>query len=169
VSIESLSGNLPSVIPALPDDVAKAISGKDNSTISTLLAQYRTQLAVRRTGLADLRTHLANERTHLAYLRTAVSLISFGITLNRFAVFLEQQGTLVPGQGTHAMLHDTSNIGYGMVILGLAVVLWSFYRYWHVNRDIARGNFRPLSRSVIAYTVLLLLLGGSSAVWLFRN
>jgi putative membrane protein len=164
---ETASTHLPVVIPALPDDVAAAIAGKDNSTVSTLLAQYRTQLAVRRTGLADLRTHLANERTHLAYLRTAVSLISFGITLNRFAVFLEQQGTLKPGQGTHEMLRSTGNVGYGMVILGLAVVLWSFYRYWHVNRDIARGNFEPLSLAVITYTVLLIVLGGASAVWMF--
>jgi len=167
MSNQAASAHLPAVIPALPDDVAAAIAGKDNSTVSTLLAQYRTQLAVRRTGLADLRTHLANERTHLAYLRTAVSLISFGITLNRFAVFLEQQGTLKPGQGTHEMLRSTGNVGYGMVILGLAVVLWSFYRYWHVNRDISRGNFRPLSLAVITYTVLLIVLGGASAVWMF--
>jgi len=167
VSIERMAGNLPAVIPDLPDEVAKAIAGKDNSTVSTLLAQYRTQLAVRRTGLADLRSHLANERTHLAYLRTAVSLISFGITLNRFAVFLEQQGTLKPGQGTHELLRGTGNVGYGMVILGLAVVIWSFYRYWHVNRDIATSNFRPMSTAVITYTVLLILLGGLSAVWMF--
>jgi putative membrane protein len=167
MSIARVTGNLPAVIPDLPDDVAKSIAGKDNSTISTLLAQYRTQLAVRRTGLADLRSHLANERTHLAYLRTAVSLISFGITLNRFAVFLEQQGTLAPGRGTREMLHSTGNVGYGMVILGLAVVLWSFYRYWHVNRDIATSDFRPMSTAVITYTVLLILLGGLSAVWLF--
>jgi hypothetical protein len=56
VAIETL----PAVVPDLPADVVKAIAGKDNSTVSTLLAQYRTQLAVRRTGLADLRSHLAN-------------------------------------------------------------------------------------------------------------
>jgi inner membrane protein YidH len=167
MSMARVTGNLPAVVPDLPDDVARSIAGKDNSTVSTLLAQYRTQLAVRRTGLADLRSHLANERTHLAYLRTAVSLISFGITLNRFAVFLEQQGTITPGRGTHEMLRSTGNVGYGMVILGLAVVIWSFYRYAHVNRDIATSNFHPLSKAVIAYTVLLIVLGGLSAVWLF--
>lgn len=159
--------NLPAVVPDLPADVVKAIAGKDNSTVSTLLAQYRTQLAVRRTGLADLRSHLANERTHLAYLRTAVSLISFGITLNRFAVFLQQQGTLTPGQGTHEMLRDTGNVGSGMVMLGLVVVVWSLYRYWHVNRDIVAGTFHPMRLAVIVYTLLVILLGGLSAVWLF--
>jgi inner membrane protein YidH len=158
---------LPAVIPDLPDDLTKAIAGKDGSSVSTILAQYRTQLAVRRTGLADLRSHLANERTHLAYLRTAVSLISFGITLNRFSVFLEQQGELKPGQGTRAMLHSTGDVGIGMVMLGLALVVWSLYRFWHVNRDIVLGNFHPLKGSVFAYTLLVVLLGGLSAVWLF--
>jgi len=161
-----VSESLPSVVPDLPADVVKAIAGKDNATISTLLAQYRTQLAVRRTGLADLRSHLANERTHLAYLRTAVSLISFGITLNRFAVFLEQQGTITPGSGTRAMLRDTGNVGCGMVILGLIVVVWSLYRYAHVNRDIVSGTFHPMRFAVIIYTLLVIVLGGLSAVWL---
>jgi len=163
----SVTGNLPAVIPELPEDLARSLAGKDNSTVSTLLAQYRTQLAVRRTGLADLRSHLANERTHLAYLRTAVSLISFGITLNRFSVFLQQQGTLTPGKGTHEMLRDTGNVGSGMVLLGLIVVVWSLYRYWHVNRDIVSGNFRSMGFAVIAYTLLVVVLGGLSAVWLF--
>ena len=160
---------LPGTVPDLPADIASAIAGKDGSTSSTLLAVYRTQLAVRRTGLADLRSHLANERTHLAYLRTAISLISFGITLNRFSVFLQQQGTLTPGEGTRHMLRDAGNVGIGMVMLGLALVLWSLYRYWHVNRDILGADFRPLKGSVVAYTLLVILLGGLSAVWLFMG
>jgi hypothetical protein len=35
------SESLPAVAPDLPADVVKAIAGKDNSTISRLLAQYR--------------------------------------------------------------------------------------------------------------------------------
>jgi putative membrane protein len=149
-----ITANLPALIPDLPADVASAIAGKEGSVASTILAQYRTQLAVRRTDLADL--------------RTAVSFISFGITLNRFSVFLEQQGALMPGQHAREMLRDTGNVGAGMVILGLVVVLWSLYRFWHVNRDIASGNFRPLTRAVIIYTFFVLALGGISAVWLFR-
>jgi putative membrane protein len=160
---------LPSTVPDLPADIAQAIAGKDGSTSSTLLAVYRTQLAVRRTGLADLRSHLANERTHLAYVRTAISLISFGITLNRFSVFLQKQGTLAPGEGTRLMLRDAGNVGIGMVVLGLLLVLWSLYRYWRVDRDIQGGNFHPLKGSVVAYTLLVILLGGLSAVWLFMG
>ena len=161
--------SLPTTVPALPADIAKAIEGKDGSTASTLLAVYRTQLAVKRTGLADLRSHLANERTHLAYLRTAIALISFGITLNRFSVFLQQQGTLAAGEGTRHMLRDAGNVGVGMVVMGLLLVLWSLYRYWHVNRDILGGNYHPLKGSVLVYTLLVIFLGGLSAVWLFMG
>jgi len=160
---------LPTTVPELPADIANAIAGKDASTASTLLAVYRTQLAVRRTGLSDLRSHLANERTHLAYLRTAISLISFGITLNRFSVFLQQQGTLAAGEGTRHMLRDAGNVGVGMVVMGLLLVLWSLYRYWHVNRDILGGNYHPLKGSVLVYTLLVIFLGGLSAVWLFMG
>jgi putative membrane protein len=158
---------LPVVIPELPPEVLQSIDGKDSGTTSTLLSIYRTRLGVRRTGLADLRSHLANERTQLAYVRTAVSLISFGITLNRFAVFLQQQGTLQPGQGTGHLLRDTGNVGGGMVILGLVLSVWSLYRFWHVDREIVRATFTPLNRAVYILTVMLILCGGLSAVWLF--
>ena len=143
----------------LPEDLARSIDGRDSGTASTLLSVHRT-------GLADLRSHLSNERTHLAYLRTSISLIGFGITINRFAIFLQEKHLL--SQAHHRpMLRDTENAGAGMVIVGLALVAWSLYRYWHVNQDIERGVFRPLHRAVISVTVLLLLGGGATAAWLF--
>lgn len=122
-------------------------------------------LSVQRTGLADLRSHLANERTHLAYLRTAISLFGFGITLNRFSLFLEEKG-MAPNQGG-LMLRGTENTGAGMVVVGLALLVWSLYRYWHVNQDIREAQFRPLHRAIITVTLLLLLLGGVTTTWLF--
>jgi hypothetical protein len=53
-----------------------------------------------------------------------------------------------------------------MVMLGLVLTVWSLYRYWHVNRDIVQASFQPLDGAVYTLTVLLLLLGGMSAVWL---
>lgn len=158
--------NLPIVVPELPEELSQAIAGKDSGTTSTLLGIYRTRLGVRRTGLADLRSHLANERTHLAYIRTSISLISFGITLNRFSVFLQQQGTLQVGEGTGKVLHDTRTVGWGMVMLGIALAAWALYRYWRVNRSICKGVFEPLDRAVIIMTLLLILLGGASALWM---
>lgn len=143
----------------LPEDLARSIEGKDSGSASTLLSIHRT-------GLSDLRSHLSNERTHLSYLRTSISLIGFGITINRFAIFLQEKG-LLPQTHHRLMLRDTENAGAGMVIVGIALVAWSLYRYWHVNQDIERGVFRPLHRAVISLTVLLLLGGAATAAWLF--
>jgi putative membrane protein len=152
--------------PGLPEDLASSIQGKDSSTASTLLSTHRTKLSIRRTGLSDLRSHLANERTHLAYLRTSISLIGFGITINRFSVFLQEKGKLDINQAA-PMLRSSEHAGAGMVVIGLVLIVWSLYRYWHVNRDIEQARFRPLHRAVIMLTVLLILAGGFTAAWLF--
>lgn len=144
---------------ALPEGLAQSIEGKDSGTASTLLSIHRT-------GLSDLRSHLSNERTHLSYLRTSISLIGFGITLNRFSIYLQEQGKVAQQQSGLA-LRDTENAGAGMVIIGLALIAWSLFRYWHVNQDIKRGVFRPLDRAVVMLTALLLLCGGVTAAWLF--
>lgn len=153
------------VTPELPAELAIAIEGKDSGTVSTLLSSHRTQLSVLRTGLSDLRSHLSNERTHLSYLRTSISLIGFGITLNRFSGFLQQQGQLAPKTGL--MLRNTENVGSGMVVLGLLLVMWALYRYWHVNQDINNGRFRSLDRAIVVVTLLFILLGGLTSAWLF--
>lgn len=125
-----------------------------------------TELAVHRTGLADLRSYLANERTHLAYLRTAVSLIGFGITINRFSIFVQEKGVQVESHVVPAF-RTSEYAGAGMVVIGLILVLWSLYRYWHVTQDIAKARFRPLHRAVTTLTLLLLLAGGTTSFWLF--
>lgn len=148
--------------PDVPDPTAAAPAppaSQDGGTSTTALS-------VQRTGLADLRSHLANERTHLAYLRTAISLFGFGITLNRFSIFLEEKD-LIPKDQSLPLLRGTENTGAGMVVVALALLAWSLYRYWHVNQDIRTAQFRPLHRAVIAVTVLLVLLGGATTVWLF--
>lgn len=150
----------------LPEDLARSLEGKDSGSASTLLSTHRTRLSIRRTGLSDLRSHLSNERTHLSYLRTAISLIGFGITINRFSVFLQEKGKVDVGQ-TGPMLRSSENAGAGMVVIGLVLIAWSLYRYWHVNQDIERAQFRPLHRAVIMLTALLVIAGVSTTIWLF--
>ncbi|MCS4280098.1 YidH family protein [Stenotrophomonas rhizophila] len=117
--------------------------------------------------LARGRTHLGNERTHLAYLRTTVSLIGFGITINRFSTYLIQNDQAP--EGGRLMLHDAGNAGFGMVLLGLALLVWSLVRYQLVTRDIERGLVNPRHRATIGFTIGLLVMGGLTAVWLFTS
>ena len=151
--------------PSLPSELTAEISGlSDASSSSTKLSEYRTRLAVYRTDIANLRSHLANERTHLAYLRTTVSLIGFGITINRFSLYLVQQ-KLAPPEHID-MLRGTGNAGLGMVVLGLALLIWSIYRYWRVSADIDKGLYVSRQRGVMITSVGLFLLGGLTALWL---
>jgi len=151
--------------PPLPEPLAKEIGSKpDAATSSTVLSMYRTRLAGYRTDVSKLRSHLANERTHLAYLRTTVSLIGFGITINRFSLYLVQQ-KLAPPEHID-MLRGTGNAGLGMVVLGLALLIWSIYRYWRVSADIDKGLYVSRQRGVMITSVGLFLLGGLTALWL---
>ncbi len=152
--------------PPLPEPLATEIRDKpDAATSTTTLSMYRTRLSVYRTRVSNLRSHLANERTHLSYLRTTVSLVGFGITLNRFSSYLVQQGKVA--EDARHMLRSTGNAGLGMVLLGLALLLWSIYRYWRVGQDIERGEYVRRQRGTLVASFGLLLLGGLTAVWLF--
>ena len=153
-------------LPELPEAVSRAIEGKDSGTATILLAVHRNRMSMRQTVLSDLRSHLSNERTHLSYLRTAISLIGFGITINRFSVFLQEKGKLA-ADATGPMLRSSEHAGAGMVVIGLTLILWSLYRYWHVNQDIENARFRPLHRAVVMLTALLLIAGGMTSAWLF--
>ena len=124
------------------------------------------ELATERTGLANLRSHLANERTHLAYMRTAVSLIGFGITLNRFSSYLLEDRELSP-EPTRFSLLATENVGIGMAVLGIAVMIWALYRFWRVSEDIERVRYAPHYRPVLLLTIAMIALGGVTALWLF--
>ncbi|GGD42086.1 YidH family protein [Pseudoxanthomonas indica] len=114
--------------------------------------------------LARGRTHMANERTHLAYLRTTVSLIGFGITINRFSMYLVQNNAAPEGK---LLLRDAGNAGLGMVILGLALLVWSLFRYWKVTKDIDAGVSESGHKATLGFSIGLLVLGGITALWLF--
>ncbi|WP_413583489.1 YidH family protein [Bdellovibrio sp. HCB288] len=139
---------------------------------STDLAQQRTTMAVDRTGMAEDRTslatarsHLANERTHLAYMRTGISLVSLGITMNRFSWFMMDNKSISRFGGI-GFLNDAKNIGLGMVILGSAMLVWSLFRYNSATTAINNFQYQPAHRSVLIFTLVLILLGVGSTIWL---
>ena len=115
---------------------------------------------------SDIGSHLANERTHLAYLRTALSLMSFGITINRFSIYLQQSGDAQKLNHDAFPLRSTANVGLGMLVVGIALLLWSLMRYRRVHVEIIEQRFAPSSTSVTLLTLAIVLLGAVSAVWL---
>ncbi|MEJ8857134.1 DUF202 domain-containing protein [Variovorax robiniae] len=128
------------------------------------------EMAAHRTALADARSHLANERTHLAYLRTALSMMSFGITINRFAIYLLQ------GKDAEKLLEhenfpmrDAANVGLGMVIIGMVLLLWSLLRYRKTYKQIVEQRFEPSSTSVSLLTLAVVAMGAVSAIWLLLS
>jgi putative membrane protein len=135
----------------------------------TGLSGHRTDLSESRTTLSTLRSHLANERTHLSYLRTAISLIGFGITLNRFAIYLIQNtgsGEVARGVTT---LQSTKWVGLGMVVLGFAVLVWATFRFHRTSRDIELRRYHTDWRGVLIATLLFLVLGAATTLWLFLS
>jgi putative membrane protein len=133
----------------------------------TELSEHRTDLSEHRTFLSDSRSLMSNERTHLGYLRTGVSLMSFGITLNRFAIFLAQSRPdqdPAAAQALRMRMLTTEQIGLGMVALGVAVLLWSLYRYKTVNDQILVRRLKPPVISTAMVTLAILLLGAFTTV-----
>lgn len=111
--------------------------------------------------------HLANERTHLAYLRTSVSVIGLGIAINRFSLYLTQ----MRGEPDRAgwILSDAENLGVGLVIFGMLLMLWAIIRFGQTTKQINRGDFRPNTIMIALVTAAVLVLGSFSLVWLFRH
>jgi putative membrane protein len=139
----------------------------DLSEHRTALSEHRTDLSEHRTLLSDSRSLLSNERTHLGYVRTGLSLMTFGITLNRFALALLQgksTGDAAEAQAVALRIRSTEQIGLGMLVLGVALLLWSLYRYKKVNDQILVNRLEPPRLSTITVTFLLVLLGGVTTV-----
>ena len=111
--------------------------------------------------------HLANERTHLAYIRTSVSLVSLGITVNRFSIYLREK-EMIPAQ-PRRLLHDTEQVGLGMVLFGFFIMVLALFRYRRVERDIDAEHFRP-NRTMVELMTLSALVGGAlGLLWMFRR
>jgi putative membrane protein len=140
----------------------------DLSKHRTELSEHRTDLSEHRTILSDSRSLLANERTHLGYLRTGVSLMSFGITLNRFAIFLMQSRPADTDPAITGPLllrvHSTEQIGLGMVILGVLLLVWSLFRYRKVNKHILEERLKPSRFSTVFVTLSVILLGAVATI-----
>jgi putative membrane protein len=108
--------------------------------------------------------HLANERTILAWVRTAIAIMTLGIAINRFSLFLIEFARTVPG-GRSANIH-AEELGIGLVILGVMVMLGGIWHYLDVARAIDESSYRPSRIRIVLPCLVVVVLGGASLVWL---
>ncbi len=108
-----------------------------------------------------IRDHLANERTFLAYLRTSLSLLSIGISINRFSLYLLEKNTIPTGGGVRTTLVGAEQLGIGMVVIGLVLLVYGIVRFSQMNGEIEAQTYRP---NIVAMWILsgIILLGAIS-------
>ena len=94
------------------------------------------------------RTHLANERTFLAWLRTGLSLVAVGMAV---AGFLPVD--LVPG------VRLVTLFAVLLVLFGTAMAVYGANRYVVAYRQIEIGAYRPAISPVVAFALVVGVLG----------
>jgi putative membrane protein len=104
-----------------------------------------------------IRDHLANERTYLAYVRTALALLSLGITINRFALFLLERNAMPSGTGVHATLVSAEQLGIGMVLLGLVLLIYGMVHFTMMHYAIDKQTYRPNLTAMWVLSAIILI------------
>ncbi len=124
-----------------------------------------TEMASHRTALSLERTLMSADRTQMSVLRTSLSLIGFGFTIFKFFEELEKNS------GRGILSHSARNLGVGLVVLGVALLVGGLYNRFQTMRALARRRQAlfddGLLRTPATYQTspnmvvsLLLLLGG---------
>ncbi len=115
----------------------------------------------------DPRVYFAAERTLLAWIRTGLAMMGFGFVVARFGLFLRElaatQGAAPPHRVGLSLW-----IGTTLVLLGVAVNVFSAIRHWQTVRRLERNQplrFSPLSLGLIV-ALLLAVLGLVTATYL---
>jgi putative membrane protein len=112
--------------------------------------------------------HLANERTILAWVRTALAIMTLGIAINRFSLFLVEFSRTMSGRvpgGRTTNIH-AEELGIGLVILAVIVMLGGIWHYLDVARAIDEGTYRASRVRIVVPSLIVVLIGGASLVWL---
>lgn len=116
---------------------------------------------------ADLRDYLAEERTFLAWIRTGLALMGFGFVVARFGLFLEE---LQIAQRSYAAQRHQLSLWFGtaLILVGVAVNLYSAWRHVHLVKELNRGGAatHSSSRQAVILALFLALVGLAMALYL---
>jgi putative membrane protein len=149
----------------IPKKLKNRLSEEDLSEPSTQLATYRTRIATYRTDMSKARSHMANERTHLAYFRTSMSLMTFGITINRFSIFIRENNKNLAVN----LFYQGEIVGLSMVILGMALLCTSLYRFRRINKEIESNTFVQPKFFITILSIVIIVISSLSAAWMILS
>ncbi|MFL5402808.1 MAG: YidH family protein [Gemmatimonadales bacterium] len=114
----------------------------------------------------DLRDYLAEERTFLAWIRTGVALMAFGFVVARFGLFLAEIHLSRYGAAVSSNRFSLW-AGTAVIVVGVAMNLWSIRRHVRVIEQLNRGQFdRAPSYQAVGLASFLALVGVAAAFYL---
>ena len=102
--------------------------------------------------------HLANERTFLAWIRTSLAVIGLGFAVAKFGTWLRE----LAGQPSHIAEASRSSqslfVGLVMILTGGIFAVVAAWRHRVVGRQIETGSVGSASGTVLAVTVIIVVL-----------
>ena len=125
--------------------------------------------SVKEKPMADLRDYLAEERTFLAWIRTGIALMGFGlVVVAHFDLFADEPRITEHASGVHPHWMASLWFGTALVAIGVAVNLFSAWRYMRLVGQLNRGQFldRSLSKQGMIVALFLALLGIAMTIYL---
>ena len=123
--------------------------------------------SIKEKPVADFRDYLAQERTFLAWIRTGIALMGFGLVVAQFELFADKPHITQHASGVHP--HGPSLwFGTALVAIGVAVHLFSAWRYTCLVGALSRGQFvhRSVSKQGVIVALFLALLGIAITIYL---